>query len=194
MGRSPAGGHGNTLQYSCWRITCSEEPGRLQSVGSHRVRHEWSDLERMNYLLIYTTSLNSLTQEASTVTLIFPLSSLNFPLPSMWSPESTHVSTSKYFLLHRAEIIKLNVCSVAQSCLTLCGSVDCSPPASSVHGIFHAGILEQVAISFSRRCSWPRDWTHISSVSCIGRWILYPSSTFILQYMQVFNFKFYFIK
>ena len=106
----------------------------------------------------------------------------------MWSPESMHVSTSKYFLLHRAEIIKLNVCSMAQSYLTLCGSVDCSPPASSVHEIFHAGILEQVAISFSRRSSWPRDWTHISYVSCIGRWILYPSATFILHYMQVFNF------
>ena len=29
-----------------------------------------------------------------------------------------------------------------------------------------------VVISFSRGSSWPRDWTHISCVSCIGRWIL----------------------
>ena len=29
----------------------------------------------------------------------------------------------------------------AQSCLTLCDSVDCSPPGSYVHGIFQAGIL-----------------------------------------------------
>ena len=28
------------------------------------------------------------------------------------------------------------VCSVAQLCVTLCAPVDCSPPNSSVHGIF----------------------------------------------------------
>ena len=38
-GRSPGEGHGNPLQYSYL-----EEPGRLQSIGSHRVGHDWSDL------------------------------------------------------------------------------------------------------------------------------------------------------
>ena len=41
-------------------------------------------------------------------------------------------------------------CSVAQSCLTLCYSLDWSPPGSSVHGILQERILEWVAISFSR--------------------------------------------
>ena len=27
-----------------WRIPWTEEPGELQSIGSHRVRHDWSDL------------------------------------------------------------------------------------------------------------------------------------------------------
>ena len=35
----------------------------------------------------------------------------------------------------------LCVCSVAQSCLTLCNCMDCSHPGSSVHGIFQARIL-----------------------------------------------------
>ena len=35
-----------------------------------------------------------------------------------------------------------------QSCLTLCNPMDYSPPGSSVHGIFKARILEEVAISF----------------------------------------------
>ena len=48
---------------------------------------------------------------------------------------------------------------VAQSCPTLCDPTDCSPPGSSVHGIFQAWTLEWVAISFSRGSSWPRDWT-----------------------------------
>ena len=42
-----------------------------------------------------------------------------------------------------------------QSCLTLCDSVDCSPPGSSVRRIFQARILEWVAISFSRGSSPP---------------------------------------
>ena len=48
--------------------------------------------------------------------------------------------------------------------------MDCSPPGSSVLGIFQARILEWVAIAFSRGSSWPRDW---SCISCIGRQILY---------------------
>ena len=38
---------------------------------------------------------------------------------------------------------------VTQSCPTLQDPVDCSPPGSSVHGIFQARVLEWVAISFS---------------------------------------------
>ena len=40
--------------------------------------------------------------------------------------------------------------SVAQSCLTLCDPMDCSPQGSSAHGILQARILEWVAIPFSR--------------------------------------------
>ena len=39
----------------------------------------------------------------------------------------------------------------AQSCLTLCNSMDCSLPGSFVHGIFQARVLEWGAISFSKR-------------------------------------------
>ena len=38
---------------------------------------------------------------------------------------------------------------VAQSCLTPSDPMDCSPPGSSVHGIFQARVLEWVAIAFS---------------------------------------------
>ena len=40
--------------------------------------------------------------------------------------------------------------------------MDCSPPGSSVHGIFQAIILEWVAISYSRASFQPRDWTCFS--------------------------------
>ena len=39
---------------------------------------------------------------------------------------------------------------VVQSCPTLCDPMDCSPPASSIHGIFQARVLEWGAIAFSR--------------------------------------------
>ena len=45
------------------------------------------------------------------------------------------------------------VCSVAQSCLTLCDPIECRPPGSSVHEILQARILEWVAISFSWQSS-----------------------------------------
>ena len=61
----------------------------------------------------------------------------------------------------------------AQSCLTLCDPMDFSSSGTSVLGIFQARILEQVAISYFRGPLWPRDWTRLSCVSCIGRWILY---------------------
>ena len=35
LGRSPGGGHDNPLQYSAWKIPWTEEPGGLQSMGSH---------------------------------------------------------------------------------------------------------------------------------------------------------------
>ena len=40
---------------------------------------------------------------------------------------------------------------ITQSCPTLCDTMDCSPPGSSVHGILQAIILEWVAMPSSRR-------------------------------------------
>ena len=37
--RSPGGGNGSPLQYSCLKNPMENEPGRLQSMGSHIVRH-----------------------------------------------------------------------------------------------------------------------------------------------------------
>ena len=38
-GRSPGGGHGNPLQYSCLGNPGTGDPGGLPSMGSHRVGH-----------------------------------------------------------------------------------------------------------------------------------------------------------
>ena len=54
---------------------------------------------------------------------------------------------------------------VAQSCPTLCDTMDCSLPGSSIHGIFQARVLEWVAISYSRGSSRPRDGTRVSRIA-----------------------------
>jgi len=73
----------------------------------------------------------------------------------------------------------------AQSCLTLCGPMDSSPPGSYIHGILQARVLNWVAGSSSRGSSQPRDPT---CVFCIGRWILYhlgspPESASLLLWL-----------
>ena len=47
----------------------------------------------------------------------------------------------------------LSHCPLLQSCLTLCGPMDCSLPDSSIHGILQARILEWVAMPSSRGSS-----------------------------------------
>ena len=62
------------------------------------------------------------------------------------------------------------------SCLsypTVWAPMDHSSPGSSVHGILQARTPETVAMPSSKGSSGPRDWTHVSYISYIGRWVLY---------------------
>ena len=54
---------------------------------------------------------------------------------------------------------------LANPCLIFCNPMDYSPPGSSVHEISQARVLEQVAISFSRKSSQLRDRIHISCLA-----------------------------
>ena len=61
--------------------------------------------------------------------------------PSQWKVVKIHSQEYLYLVVC--------VCSVIQLYLTLSDPIDCSPPVSSVHGIFQAIILEWVFISYS---------------------------------------------
>ena len=74
--------------------------------------------------------------------------------------------------------VSLSVCVYDWLYPSLCNPMDCRPPGSSVHGIFQARILARVAISFLRS-SRPRDWTHVSCISCNGRRVLYQLSHYM---------------
>ena len=87
-----------------------------------------------------------------------------FPSPKIITYHHQKLKGTKNFV---CQMIQESESEVAQSCPILCDPMDCSLPVSSFRGIFQARILEWVAISFSRRSSWPRDWTRVSCI--IGR-------------------------
>ena len=53
----------------------------------------------------------------------------------------------------------MHECPVNRSCLPLCGSLDCSPPGFSVHGVFPGRILGWAAMPSFRGSSQLRDGT-----------------------------------
>ena len=62
--------------------------------------------------------------------------------------------------------------------------MDSSLSGFSVHMIFQARILEWVAISFSRRSSWPRDWTRVSHV--VGRRFTVWATREVSRYVHIY--------
>ena len=148
--------HSRTL---AWKIPCMEEPGRLQSMGSLRVRHDWA------------TSLSLFTfmhwrRKWQPTPVFLPGESQgrgSLVGCHLWgrTKSDTTEATSQQ---------QQQQCVHAQSWPTLCNSMFGSLPGSSVHGILQPRILEWVAISFSRGSSWPRNW---NCLSYTGRWILY---------------------
>ena len=68
-------------------------------------------------------------------------------LPRPWDSPGKNTGVGCHFLLQCMKVKSES--EVAQSCPTLSDPMDCSPPGSSVHGIFQARVLEWVAIAFS---------------------------------------------
>ena len=66
-----------------WRMQWTEEPGGLQSIGSQRVRHDWSDLVHMRHLFYWLPRLALLPHPS-----IFSIKTLLlepfFLIPSTW--------------------------------------------------------------------------------------------------------------
>ena len=68
-------------------------------------------------------------------------------LPYPWDSPGKNTGVGCHFLLQCMEVKSES--EVAQSCPTLSDPIDCSPPGSSIHGIFQARVLEWGAIAFS---------------------------------------------
>ena len=76
-------------------------------------------------------------------------------LPHPWDSPGKNTRVGCHFLLQCMKVKSES--EVAQPCPTPRGPMDCSPPGSSVHGIFQARVLEWGAIAFT---------TAIQAVSC----------------------------
>ena len=107
---------------------------------------------------------------------------VSFVLPSFWSNIHTYIYKQLYIYIYIYIIYRISFyilhkyrpwvysmdhkywlsewVKVAQSCPTLCDSMD-----YRVHGILQATILEWVAFSFSRGSSQPRDRTQVSHIA-----------------------------
>ena len=67
-------------------------------------------------------------------------------LPRLWDSPGKNTGVGCHFLLQCMKVKS----AVAQLCPTLSNPMDCSPPGSSVHGIFQARVLDWGAIAFSK--------------------------------------------
>ena len=95
--------HSSTLG---WRIPGTEEPGRRLSMGSHRVRHDWSDLVAAAAAVVQQSDWVIHAHVSTLFKIIFPFRSLhNIEQSSMcWTivgPSPTMKSTSWETLQHQ---------------------------------------------------------------------------------------------
>ena len=67
-------------------------------------------------------------------------------LPCPWDSPGKNTGVGCHFLLQRMEVKSGS--EGAQLCLTLSDPMDCSPPGSSVRGVFQARVLEWGAMAF----------------------------------------------
>ena len=69
-------------------------------------------------------------------------------LPHPWDSLGKNTGVGCHFLLQCRKVKSES--EVVQSCPTLSDPMDCSPPGSSVHGIFQARVLKWGATAFSK--------------------------------------------
>ena len=138
--------HSSTL---AWKVPWTEEPGRLQSMRSLRVRHNratslsLSCLGEGNGNPLQCSCLENPRDGATWWAAVYGVVQSRTRLKWLSSSSSSHSSgaflhwvVGCLYILWRLRFVR----SVVSNC---------SPPGSSVHGIFQAKVLEWGAIAFS---------------------------------------------
>ena len=101
----------------------------------------------MEFLIFYSIHLLLLLSRFSHVQLCATPETAAHQAPHPWDSPGKNTGVGCHFLLQCMKVKSES--EVSQSCLTLCDPMDCSPPGSSIHGIFQARVLEWGAIAFS---------------------------------------------
>ena len=103
--------------------------------------------------------------------------------PPPWDSPGKNTGVGCHFLLQCMEVKSES--EVAQSSPTLRDPMDCSPPGSSVHGIFQARVLEWGAITFSDQSRNVTFSSPPNIVPCIDQRVgrVSFSSTFKREYL-----------
>ena len=147
-GRSPGEGKGNPLQYSCLENLMDRGAWQATVHGVAIVRHDLASKQPPPSSVFHTFSQSGTCM----LPCIMTLGSTENVRGHMMTSAPRLYSVTLALPQNPLADLKLKwgsacVCSVAQSCPTLCDSRDCSLPGSSVRGIFQARILEWIAIS-----------------------------------------------
>ena len=105
-------------------------------------------------------------------------------LPRPWDSPGKNTGVSCHLLLQCMKVKSER--EVAQSCPTLSDPMDCSPPGSSVHGIFQARVLEWSAIAFSNFVGiFTILWVYLLFFFYL--WLSWGLSIVIYLYRVIFN-------
>ena len=85
-----------------------------------------------------------------------------------WDSPGKNTGVGCHFLLQCMKVKSES--EVAQACPTLSDPMDCSPPGSSIHGIFQARVLEWGAIAFSivLNTPFPPFWRELRPITVPG--------------------------
>ena len=99
-------------------------------------------------------------------------------LPRPWDSPGKNTGVGCHFLLQCMKVKSES--DVAQSCPTLSDPMDCSPPGSSVRGIFQARVLEWGAIASGYMCFnlLPGGSQRLLSCSLMTNLLVYVSPQF----------------
>ena len=114
--------------------------GQRSLVGYSPWGHKVSDMTEQLILSLQLPKEKSFKSVNLLLLLLSHFSHVRLCATRPWDSPGRNTGVGCHFLL---QFIKVKSESeVAQSCLTLLDPMDCSPPGSSVHGIFQARVLE----------------------------------------------------
>ena len=109
-----------------------------------------------------------------------------------WDSPGKNTGVGCHFLLQCRKVKSES--EVSQSCPTLRDSMDCSPPGSSIHGIFQARVPEWDAIAFSKGIATTCITLNFCSCARFQKLRLIPQNLFIfLAYLKFFSILFHWL-